>query len=81
MPAVFDVKDGTIFYLANPFGEKTITAVIENIRKSLVNNPRKIRIAYYCAVCKDLLDSRDWLVPEGQIGKTDIFVWRNKIEE
>jgi predicted RNA methylase len=77
--SVFDVKEGTVFFMFNPFGEKTFTKVIENIKKSLVTDPRKVRIVYYCSVYKDLLDSQDWLVSEGEIDKTDIFVWHSKL--
>ena len=77
--SAFDVKEGTVFFMFNPFGEKTFTKVVENIKKSLVTNPRKIRIVYYCSVYKDLLDSQDWLVSEGEIDKTDIFVWHSKL--
>ncbi len=75
--SAFDVKEGTIFFMFDPFGEKTFTKVIENIKNSLVTNPRKIRIAYYYPVYRNLLDLQDWLVSEGEIDKTDIFVWRS----
>ncbi len=77
--SAFDVKEGTVFFMFNPFGEKTFTKVIENIKKNLLINPRNIRIVYYCPVYKNLLDLQDWLVSEGEIGKTGIFVWRSKL--
>lgn len=76
--SVFDAKEGTVFFMFNPFGEKTFEKVIKNIRKSLVTNPRKIRIAYYCPVYKNLLDAQDWLAFEGEIDKSGILLWRNK---
>jgi len=76
--SAFDAGEGTVFFLFNPFGEKTFTKVMENIRKSLVIRPRRVRIVYYCPVYKDFLDAQDWLVPEGEIGKTDILVWSTK---
>lgn len=77
--ATFDVKDITIFYMYKPFGWKTLTEVLKNIRESLEVNPRKIRILY----CNReefgvLLDMCDWLIPKGEIGKTEIFEWRNR---
>lgn len=75
--STFDLKEGTVFFMFNPFGEKTLTKVIENIKKNLATNPRKIRIVYYYPVYKDLLNSQDWLVSEGEIDKTNIFVWRS----
>jgi precorrin-6B methylase 2 len=76
--SAYDVKEGTVFFMFNPFGEKTLAQVIENIKKSLDINPRKVRIAYYCPAHKDLLAAQDWLILEGEIGKTDIFVWRSR---
>ena len=73
-----DVREGTVFFMFNPFGEKTFTKVMENIRQSLKSNPRKIRIAYYVPGCRNLLDAQDWLVAEGQIGESGIFVWHSR---
>ena len=77
--STFDVKDGTIFFMYNPFGKETFRKVIENIKKSLVINPRRARIAYHSPACRDLLDAQDWLVFEGEIDKTGILVWRSNI--
>lgn len=76
---ILDIKEGTVFFMFDPFGEKTFTKVIENIKKSLVTNPRKVRIVYNNPVYKDLLNSQGWLVPEGKIDKTRIFVWHSKL--
>lgn len=74
----FDFTQGTIFYMFNPFGSKTLTDVIANIKESQVINPRRVRILYFNAVYRGLLDSIDWLLPEGEIDNTGIFVWHNK---
>ena len=42
--ATFDMKEGTIFFMFNPFGINTQKRVLENIRSSLVVNPRQVRI-------------------------------------
>jgi len=76
--AVFEAKEGTVFFMFNPFGKMTLEKVIKNIRQSLLANPRKIRIAYYCPAYKDLLDAQDWLVFKGEIEKSGIFVWQSK---
>ncbi len=55
--AVFEAKEGTVFFMFNPFGKMTLEKVIKNIRQSLLTNPRKTHIAYYCPVYKDLLDA------------------------
>jgi len=77
--AVFEAKEGTVFFMFNPFGEKTFEKVIKNIRKSLVTNPRKIRIAYYCPAYKNILDAQDWLAFKGEIEKSGIFLWQSKV--
>ena len=77
--AVFEAKEGTVFFMFNPFGKRTMEKVIKNIRQSLLTNPRKIRIAYYCPAYKDLLDAQDWLVFKGEIEKSGIFLWQSKV--
>jgi len=54
----FDPKEGTVFFMFNPFGLKTMAKVLENIRQALISHPRKIRIAYYGPVYKDLLNAQ-----------------------
>jgi len=76
-----DVKEGTVFYMFNPFGLDTFTGVIEKIRESLKTHRRAIRIVYRNPVYIDVLNDINWLIPEGQIDRTEIFVWRNKISE
>jgi len=76
--ATYNIKDGTVFFMFNPFGAKTVAKVISNIKDSLLTNPRKIRIVYYSVAHRDILDNQDWLVPEGRISNTNIFVWHNR---
>jgi SAM-dependent methyltransferase len=73
----FNFEEGTIFFLFNPFGYQTLERVILNIKNTLVTNPRKIRILYYNPVHRQVLDNEDWLILEGQVEKTNIFVWHN----
>ncbi len=75
--AKFNIKDENIFFMFNPFGCKTVQAVVDNIKNSLIDNPRLIRILYNNPVCKSLLDSQDWLVLEKKIDKR-CMIWRNK---
>jgi SAM-dependent methyltransferase len=77
----FNFEECTIFFLFNPFGYKTLEKVIFNIKKTLVANPRGIRILYYNPVHHKILDQEDWLILEGQVDETDIFVWRNNYGE
>ena len=75
----FDVKDGTVFYMFNPFGLKTFAKVLDNIKKSMSSNPRIIRLLYRNSIYRSLLDETDWLEQQGYIDKTEIFVWRSKL--
>lgn len=43
----YDIRDDeTVFFLFNPFGPEILRQVIENIQKSLLENPRKAWIVY-----------------------------------
>ncbi len=73
--ARFDFKEGTVFFMFNPFGQKTLRRVLENIRYSLHTNPRKISIVYRNPVYGSMLDACDWLVSKGELDKTGAFRW------
>lgn len=74
----FNVAEGTVFFMYNPFGCQTFVRAIDKIKDSLIMNPRKVRIVYYGEIYRGLLDSQDWLEPEGEIIGAHTFVWRNK---
>lgn len=76
--ATVNIQNGTVFFIFNPFGWMTLEKVVNNIKSSLITNPRKIRIAYYDPRCRNLLDNQDWLIPEEEIDNTDIYTWCNK---
>lgn len=76
----FNFEECTIFFLFNPFGYKTLEKVILNIKETLAANPRSIRILYYNPVHRKILDNEDWLILEGQVDKTNIFVWHNRLD-
>lgn len=54
-------RDGTVFFFYDPFGYETFMAVIGAIRRSIEENPRKIKILYYDARYEDVLSSLPWL--------------------
>ena len=72
-------KEETIFFMFNPFGAKTMRAVLRNIEDSLAINPRSIHIIYYIPAHKHILNDQDWLVLEKNIDKGNCLIWRNKI--
>lgn len=58
-----DVSDGTIYFLFNPFGPKTMADVLSNIEASLARNPRPLQIVSYNDRCRDVFEARSWLRP------------------
>jgi predicted RNA methylase len=74
--ATFDPKEGTVFFMYDPFGYRTILEVIENIKRSFDASPRKIRIVYYAPVFRHIFDGEDWLEIESEIMNGETIVWR-----
>jgi SAM-dependent methyltransferase len=77
-----DYSDGTIFWLNNPFGPYTLSAVMQRIAESLQNRPRTIRIAYIYPFHRDVIDALPWLRcvhREHSIfcGTSEAFYWTN----
>jgi predicted RNA methylase len=56
-----DYAEGTVFWFHNPFGERTMAAVLDRIHQSLVASPRHIQLVYVRPVHENLLRSRAWL--------------------
>jgi SAM-dependent methyltransferase len=85
--ATCTINDGTVYYLFNPFGEKTLRAVLENIRQSLASNPRRIRIAYYFPLHEPVLKDAGWLEKVQQIdgdtplGSVPTAIWQNRQQD
>jgi hypothetical protein len=57
-----DLSEGTIYFMFNPFGADTLRDTLENIRGSLSQKPRAIKIAYYNAQFVAVLEALEWLV-------------------
>jgi len=75
--ATFAVNDGTMFFMFNPFGQATLDSIVQNIKNSLVANPRSIRITYYGGANHNLLDKHGWLKYEGRINNMPVHFWHN----
>lgn len=75
--SLFDVKDGTVFFMFNPFGQETLAKVIDNIKGSILANPRGVRIVYYGGGHQGLLDKQDWLVCEGGVAENSVRAWHS----
>jgi predicted RNA methylase len=72
--------DETILYLFNPFGARTLRAVLDNLAASLDAAPRRVRIGYYHPLHRALLEECPWLRRAGTIRgfKTDIAVYETR---
>jgi precorrin-6B methylase 2 len=58
----FDCRLGSTFYFYNPFGERTMAAVLANIKLAATEAGRPVRIIYNNPVHKTLLDDAGWLI-------------------
>jgi len=74
---MYDVKDVTVFFLFNPFGLKTLSTLMDNIKQTLIGNPRNIRLVYFYygekSECNDYLDSLEWLPYHTVVGTGSIY--------
>ncbi|MCX6906469.1 MAG: class I SAM-dependent methyltransferase [Verrucomicrobia bacterium] len=52
-----DYGSGTIYFMFNPFGPATLTAVLTRIQESLVKRPRKICVVYYNPLHREVVQS------------------------
>lgn len=69
-----DYSSGTIYFMFNPFGAATLTAVLQRIRESLVQQPRKICVVYYNPLHLDVL--REGLGLAVEVRTEKHFPWR-----
>lgn len=56
-----DYSTGTVFWLFNPFGAKTMQSVLERIEQSVRTRARAIQLAYINPMHEHLLDQQKWL--------------------
>jgi hypothetical protein len=77
--ATCDLSEGTVFYMFNPFGERTMKMVLDNIERSWIANPREIWIVYGTPIHASVLNASDWLLAEEIPGlqKVDVKFWRS----
>ena len=63
--AAADYNSGTVFWLANPFGPRTLETVLERIHQSTFENPRAIKIIYVHPEFMDVFERANWLIYAG----------------
>ena len=61
-----DYREGTVFWMFHPFGPETMREVLEKIRRTLEERPRRIQIAYVNCVYIAEFERLDWLTCVGQ---------------
>ncbi len=76
----FKPASGTIFFIANSFGSKTMDGVLNQIQKSIAEQPRRIRIVYLNPRHESVLEKHGWL--ERETIFRDLWpvvsIWRSK---
>ena len=76
-----DLSEGTIYFMFNPFGPQTLQDTLENIRRSLAEKPRAIRVCYYNPRYKSVIEGLDWLVKEHELetfGRHALTIWASR---
>lgn len=53
---------GSVFFMFNPFGAATMSAVMDRIWESLERSPRQIQIVYMNPLHSEVLHKQQWLV-------------------
>lgn len=73
--------DETIVYLFNPFGPDTLRTVLENLRASLRERPRRVRLCYYHPKHAEVLGAAPWLRLSATLRglKTDIGIYETAL--
>jgi len=56
-----DLRDGTIYFMFNPFGEKTLRSVLRNIEDTHRGLEEQLRVIYVNPVYRHVLDTCRWL--------------------
>jgi len=73
----YKFTDENIFLIYNPFGKKTLKKTLSNIKKSLIRNPRKIKIVYGNPAHEYLFRKTDWLKLKKRIINIEMQIWEN----
>ena len=76
-----DLSEGTIYFMFNPFGAETLRDTLDNIRGSLAQKPRAIRIAYYNSQYASVLEALGWPVKVREFetfGGHRVTFWENR---
>jgi SAM-dependent methyltransferase len=70
-----DLDRVTLFFMYNPAGEKTLTALARRMGESLARAPRPIRLAYVFPICAQVFDDCPWLKRLEPSPGPDLGIW------
>ena len=76
--ACWDFLDATAVFLFNPFGERTLGKMLENLESSRRSSPRTLRIAYFNPVHRQLLERAQWLEAAESSNPSTYMLWRSR---
>ena len=76
-PALLD--EVTVLFLFNPFGYRTLKALIDDLRRALRRSPRGVVIVYLSATHRWYIDDRPWLLEDSSLEKKHaVMIWRTR---
>jgi SAM-dependent methyltransferase len=78
-----DFSSGTIYCFFNPFGEETLSGVLQSIHQTLLAVPRVVTVAYYHPKYLRPLREARWLyelTSRRMFGDYSVSVWRSRSE-
>ena len=80
--ATADYRTGTVFWLYNPFGPRTLAAVLDRIRQSLAAAPRAVRFCYAYPEHDAVFAASGWLTRYDSVSpllrpRYSASFWRN----
>jgi len=76
-----DLSEGTIYFMFNPFGPETLRDTLDNIRCSLAQKPRTVKVVYYNSKHQSVLEGLEWLVKLHEFdrfGGHPVTIWENR---
>jgi SAM-dependent methyltransferase len=78
--AAYRFRDETVIYLFNPCGPATLRAILANLKRSLDERPRRLRLCYYHPEHGAIVENAGWLRRTATLGglKTDIVIYEPK---
>ena len=75
-----DLREGTLYFLHNPFGIGTLRDFLDNLENSSVREPRNVRMVYYTSLHEGELVGRPFWVKYFEtetLTRRPISFWRN----